>query len=134
MGDYSDYMWTTETEDEIVREGRARVSPEERETINDDDARTLMLEQMRRRVNEIHARDREREQVREWQERERDLRNRMLRAEYPEPARSVRDRRQTEVERRRETIGFLQDFLDKEPKKKEEKILKPLPDELFELD
>jgi hypothetical protein len=124
-----DRVWTTETEDAIVEaiQGRARVRPEER--ISDGDARTLLHEQMRRRIEAIQERERERRNVERWQERERNLRDRMLRE----------DRRRQEIataERERQTIGFLQDFLDgkmPEKKKEKEKILKPLPDELFEI-
>ena len=101
-------MWTTEPDTRT-------------ETINDEDARVLLQEQMRRRIEAIQDREREsreREQMAHWQETERELRDRMLRGEWPDPP---RDRRETEVERRRETIGFLKDFIDgKEPKKKED--------------
>jgi hypothetical protein len=139
-----DKMWTTETEDSIFEaiQGRARVRPEETETISDDDARTLLQEQLGRRIAEIsrvagEMTQREREQTTHWQEAERELRNRALRANWPEP-----DRRATERERERERggreIGFLHDFLEgkdiTKKKLKKDKILKPLPDELFEID
>ncbi len=114
------------------------------ETINDDDAHTLLREQMRRRIAEMERRAEMERLERQRRERavateaaeawgQRTVGDRVLRANWPQP-----DRRATEVERRREAIGFLKDFNmmdDKLPKeKKEDKILKPLPDELFEID
>ncbi len=114
-------MWTTrETEDREV------------ETIDDDDARVLFHEQMRRRIAEIHKEDLERQRrertviagtAQNWGQqvaRVRDTRNRMLGSEWPEGD----DKKE---------IGFLTDYIDGRLPKKE-KILKPLPDELFEID
>jgi hypothetical protein len=124
----NDNIWTTETEDAVV--GSIQSMPS-----GDDEQRAEFHEQMMRRLEVLNRqeRQREREEMVNWQEAERDLRNRALRANWPEPP---RDRRETEVERKRETIGFLQDFLNGRvnKEKKEEKILKPLPDKLFEID
>lgn len=106
----NDYMWTTE---------------ETERRYDDDAARTRMLEQMRRRITSIQVRERETSRLDEWQrQRQQQERDRMLRAEWPEPS-----------ELAKEKIGFLKDFIDgKMPKEKEDSILKPLPDELFEID
>jgi hypothetical protein len=103
-----DKMWTTETE-----------------TINDGDARVLFQAQMRRRMEELDRRERRRvgDQVANWQGQERELRERMLqermlRAEWPESGKSE-----------------LEEILfGRKDKKEKDKILKPLPDELFEID
>jgi hypothetical protein len=98
-----DKMWTTETE-----------------TINDGDARVLFHEQMRRRMEELDRREYRRvgDQVANWQGQERELRERMLRAEWPESGKSE-----------------LEEILfGRKNKKEKDKILKPLPDELFEID
>ncbi len=120
-----DKMWTTETE---------TMEDEMRSQLREQLDRLTAIQQ-RDLVRSRQERQREREQMAHWQETERELRDRMLGANWPDPP---RDRRETEVERKRETIGFLKDFnmMDgKLPKeKKEDKILKPLPDELFEID
>ncbi len=99
-------MWTTEGTTELI---------------SDDDARTLLHEQMGRRIAEIqrNERQREREQTAHWQAQERELRDRMLRAEWPESGKR----------------SELDDILfGRKDKKEKDKILKPLPDELFEID
>jgi len=108
----NDYMWTTEEDND--NEIRAQL----REQID------LLSRQMEQRDLERARQERERNRTaaEAWGRQADRVRDRVLRAEWPEPS--------------NETLGFLQDFLDgKMPKeKKEDKILKPLPDELFEID
>jgi hypothetical protein len=122
-----DYMWTTaskEMDDEIVRiiQERRRIR-EEVETVNDDEARILLQEQ-RRRLTALQEQVQERtyenanlqQAVEGWQGRTRQERNRILRGNWPEgDKKSVFDEM------------FRPDEEDKD------KILKPLPDELFEI-
>jgi len=111
-----DRMWTTE----------------DAETISDDDARALRYEQMRRRLEDITRIERENRATQaavDWGRsvaRVRDERARRIRAEYPEPPRN---------EIHEEMLERFKSWTEeKKPFKKKDAILKPLPDELFELD
>ena len=122
-----DRIWTTESEYERV---------------SDADAHTLNMEQLRRQLEELSIRQQQRERERRDRDRERGAtaartaaevwgqeairsRERMIRAEYPEPdMKRLLDenilRRISKMARKEAT--------------EEKKILKPLPDELFEID
>jgi hypothetical protein len=140
-----DYMWTTASEEmdnEIVRiiqeRERMREEPElvelsgrigsiadttEIETINDDEARILLQEQ-RRRLAALQEQVQERtyenarlgQAVEGWQGRTRQERNRILRGNWPEGD------KKSDFD---EIFRYVEEDKDK--------ILKPLPDELFEI-
>lgn len=122
-----DRIWTTESEYERV---------------SDDDAHTLNMEQLRRQLEELSIRQQQRERERRDRDRERGAtaartaaevwgqeairsRERMIREGNPEPdMKRLLDenilRRISKMARKEAT--------------EEKKILKPLPDELFEID
>jgi hypothetical protein len=159
----NDNIWTTDIADEIdneivrVIQERTRMREEselvelsgrigsiadttEIETINDDEARILHREQLRRRLEALQeakspnqergaqvtdessyraTQEGLRRSVEGWQERERQERDRMIRGEWPDSD---------------QKWDFEKSFGQPGKKKEKEKILKPLPDELFEID